>query len=398
MQEKTLIPLHRLSVRTRNCLEATGLLHFEDLPAQTEDLLKIRSFGAGCLREIQEFLEAQKNVQSSVCSQEPEGEEYESESEIGKSFELPLSLFSVRTRNCLSRLGITTQEQLFVMWEQLLAVKGFGTKCESELRPYREKAAETASSAAHLQSIRPGWLLEQDSDEPLPFLSMSARLKNCLQSNGYIKYGDLPDMLDGLKEKIKNFGDTSLDELKSVLKKEFYEEKPTFINERSELRYHYLWVYFKESCRNQYTEWDRVEEILIQRYYWDKTLDEVGQEIDVTRERVRQIQKGPIKLFLSRYTEECACLSKMVMKLLETKPEERLDYEEAVTLFEADTDEKEQSLKILLRIVSEQIDSGNQSLIHEGGFNFKKKSSFIKKIRSACTIVDKKNSGLFKRK
>jgi DNA-directed RNA polymerase subunit alpha len=141
-----------LSVRSRNCLEKMKIRSLGDLITKTEEeLLSYKNFGETSLMEIKEIL-ASKNLRLGMGrSDDPErAQRVKPEIEqlkrlvtgtpvgndvLGKPVsELDLS---VRSRRCMSKLGITTVGELTQKSvDELMATKNFGA---TSLREVREK-------------------------------------------------------------------------------------------------------------------------------------------------------------------------------------------------------------------------------------------------------------------
>ncbi len=141
-----------LSVRSRNCLEKMKIRTLGDLITKSEDeLLSYKNFGETSLMEIKEIL-ASKNLRLGMGrSDDPErmqrvkpeieqlkrlvtGTSASSDVVVKPVADLDLS---VRSRRCMSKLGITTVGELIQRSvDELMATKNFGA---TSLREVREK-------------------------------------------------------------------------------------------------------------------------------------------------------------------------------------------------------------------------------------------------------------------
>ncbi|HUG91323.1 MAG TPA: DNA-directed RNA polymerase subunit alpha C-terminal domain-containing protein [Planctomycetaceae bacterium] len=139
------IPLtdFELSARSRNCLERAGMQTLGDLTRITEtDLLAGKNFGETSLREIREMMAA-KGLRIGQLLEQP----FERPAPVLRSEELSpeeramidtpvtdLNL-SVRSRKCLSRLGVATIGELVARSaDELLGVRNFGVTSLNEIR------------------------------------------------------------------------------------------------------------------------------------------------------------------------------------------------------------------------------------------------------------------------
>lgn len=140
--------------------------------------------------------------------------------------DIPVSDFelSVRARNCLKQMDIETLGDLLRITEpQLMAYKNFGETSLGEIK------AMLAQKGLHL-----GQLLEEEAEEAQPAaiptlgdsgiyarsvseLELSVRARKCLQRLGVTTVGELAAKTEAELLAIKNFGQTSLDEIKRRL-------------------------------------------------------------------------------------------------------------------------------------------------------------------------------------
>jgi len=140
--------------------------------------------------------------------------------------ETPISDFelSVRSRNCLRKMKIDVLGDLLNITEaELLSYKNFG-----------ETSLEEIKSVLNLKGLRLGMVLEEkqlsveidehhtEEDEgllnqPIDELQLSVRARNCLRNLNIRTLGDLTRRTEAELLGCKNFGVTSLNEIKKVI-------------------------------------------------------------------------------------------------------------------------------------------------------------------------------------
>ena len=177
----------------------------------------------------QRAIQFKKDVESSKTMLYDEEKEKKKDRKV-QILETPISDFelSVRSRNCLKKMNIRTLGDLLNITEtELLSYKNFG---ETSLR---EIKAILDSKALHL-----GMALEEKqgvlavtsdpavrdeyaeiSNKPADDLQLSMRARTCLQSLNIHKLGDLISKTDAELLGCKNFGVTSLNEIKKAIGK-----------------------------------------------------------------------------------------------------------------------------------------------------------------------------------
>lgn len=150
--------------------------------------------------------------------------------------EAPISEFelSVRARNCLKKMNINTLGQLVQLSEvELLAYKNFGEASLNEIKqllarkglrlgqrfediqaPAETEQAEEAPAAPRIQAP-PG--REAVLAKPVSELELSVRSRRCLQRLNVITIGDLIQHKESDLLAARNFGVTSLNEIKGKL-------------------------------------------------------------------------------------------------------------------------------------------------------------------------------------
>jgi len=148
--------------------------------------------------------------------------------QMGQMLDVPVTDFelSVRSRNCLQRMGIMTLGDLARTSEQeLLASKNFG---ETSLVEIRDMLASKGLSLGELSHERreaevpyvPESLSEDEQathDRPIADLNLSVRARKCMVRLGITSMGDLLRRTGDELLECKNFGVTSLNEVREKL-------------------------------------------------------------------------------------------------------------------------------------------------------------------------------------
>ncbi len=137
-----------LSVRSRNCLESLGLMTLGDLTKVTEqDLLKGRNFGETSLKEVRILMEQNQLRVGQNLLQELSHSEVDLPTdlppEVQASVHRPIGdlNLSVRSKKCMSRLGINTIGELMRRSaDDLLGVRNFGVTSLNEIREKLQEA------------------------------------------------------------------------------------------------------------------------------------------------------------------------------------------------------------------------------------------------------------------
>ena len=145
---------------------------------------------------------------------------------------LPVTDFelSVRSRNCLAKMGVRTLGDLVQRTEQeLLSYKNFGETSLQEIKDIlaqkglrlgmgREEVARDDQARTILEGIGTG---EADKrkllQKPLTELELSVRSRHCMSVLGLKTVNDLISRSEAELMTIKNFGQTSLNEVKQKL-------------------------------------------------------------------------------------------------------------------------------------------------------------------------------------
>jgi len=172
-----------------------------------------------------------KDVQGSLTMRYDEETEKQRD-KFQQVLEMPISDFelSVRSRNCLKKMGIRTLGDLTRITEaELLAYKNFGETSLNEIKAIltsknlrlgqavEDKASKKAASVLPGSSpadTTPGpEVLNKSIDE----LQLSVRSKKCLQNLDIQTIGDLLEYSEAKLMSVKNFGAVSLNEIKDKL-------------------------------------------------------------------------------------------------------------------------------------------------------------------------------------
>jgi DNA-directed RNA polymerase subunit alpha len=143
--------------------------------------------------------------------------------------ETPISDFelSVRSRNCLKKMNITTLGDLLNISEvELLSYKNFGETSLREIKFLLEGKglylgmALEEKQLASAENADLGILEDKDEEllnKPIDDLQLSVRSRKCLQKLSIHTLGELTRKTDAELLGCKNFGVTSLNEIKKVL-------------------------------------------------------------------------------------------------------------------------------------------------------------------------------------
>ena len=144
--------------------------------------------------------------------------------------EIPVTDFelSVRSRNCLKSMGLSTLGDLLNVTEHdLLNYKNFG---ETSLREIKAMLTQKGLVLGQFVKEREPNLAKAQHDDPqeetaaegalnLPLseVTVSMRVRRCLEQLGAVTLADVCEMSEEELLGLKNFGQTSLDEIKTLL-------------------------------------------------------------------------------------------------------------------------------------------------------------------------------------
>jgi DNA-directed RNA polymerase subunit alpha len=147
--------------------------------------------------------------------------------------DIPVSDFelSVRSRNCLKKMNINTLGDLLKITEaELLAYKNFGETSLKEIKAMLAQKGLSLGQNAHLKRTADGWVPAASpaaaapaavapdiATRPLSAIELSVRSRKCLQRLGLATIGELVNRSETELLESKNFGQTSLREIKSKL-------------------------------------------------------------------------------------------------------------------------------------------------------------------------------------
>lgn len=139
--------------------------------------------------------------------------------------DIPISDFelSVRSRNCLKKMDIHTLGDLLNTTEpELLSYKNFG---ETSLNEIKAMLRQKRLRLGQLREERSGRAIDETTEQPpsgdqavtnrsVSELELSVRARKCLQRLGILTLGDLVSRTESELLSSKNFGETSLQEIK----------------------------------------------------------------------------------------------------------------------------------------------------------------------------------------
>ena len=141
--------------------------------------------------------------------------------------ETPISDFelSVRSRNCLKKMNINSLSDLLNITEaELLSYKNFGETSLKEIKIILDAKALRLGMALEEKQNSPEEISADSTDEDnvmlnktVDELQLSVRSRNCLQRLNLRKLGDLTRRAEAELLGCKNFGVTSLNEIKKAL-------------------------------------------------------------------------------------------------------------------------------------------------------------------------------------
>ena len=148
--------------------------------------------------------------------------------ELDQIMQIPISDFelSARSRNCLERAGIYTLGDLACTTEQdLLGGKNFGETSLQEIREILEtRGLRIGQFASQAPPSAPVYNAEELSPQeralieaPVTDLNLSVRSRKCLARLGIVALGDLMSRSADELMAVRNFGVTSLNEIRAKL-------------------------------------------------------------------------------------------------------------------------------------------------------------------------------------
>ena len=264
-----------LSTRAYNALKRRKIEKVQELVDKTEgDLLAIRNLGAKTAAEIASTVRAylaasvyEKN--GSAVREEtataPEREEARSLPDGLDKIAIETLGLSVRSFNCLKKAKIDTVQQLMELSsEELLAIRNLGKKSLEELESLRRKYRLETSPAPKA---------ELTPEELAPLVLKAFRVP--FQG---LSYREIRDALpEGAGE----------DAVKRAVGKLLAEHELEYVDLRC-YRVAMSFYAFLEASEGLFKDRDYA---LLKRRYQGETLEAIAKDYDLTRERVRQIQK-----------------------------------------------------------------------------------------------------------
>lgn len=336
-----------LSFRSANCLSNSNIRLVKDLVVKTEaELLRVPNLGRKSLQEIRAFLsgmdlklgmefEDLERLTTGIAISEPMTDDPHIQSKLACNLLKPLSSFelSVRSVNCLNNAKILFVRDLVVKTEdELLREPNLGRKSLKELRELLSdmdlKLGLTVEDVERLMTA-----FEPSTDElslhdagdtvdefainrkfnelglfqPVELLPLSIRVQNGLKNLNIRYVGELCTRSEGELRSIPLLGRISVEEIKCALQRlelqlgmNILGWPPENLEELAETWREQAFLDDAESLKDAFFR--TLRKIEDQRHLFiiasrlglggpPKTLEETGQHLGVTRERVRQIQK-----------------------------------------------------------------------------------------------------------
>ena len=146
-----------------------------------------------------------------------------------KVLEIPVTDFelSVRSRNCLDKMGVRNLGDLTRITEQdLLSFKNFGETSLNEIKSMMASKGLRLGQALEKEAPKPKTVpfglrgkseLDAIKGKPLGELELSVRSRKCMSKLNLVTIGDLCDQTEEALMECKNFGQTSLNEIRTKL-------------------------------------------------------------------------------------------------------------------------------------------------------------------------------------
>ena len=285
----TAIPIEALglSVRSFNCLKRAKINTAQELMGKTEEeLLSIRNLGRKSAEEIAavmsrfdtaSFLETDASG-NEIPEAEPSDELAPSDEEIPVivADDRPIEALnlSVRSYNCLKRAKIKTVQQLLdISSEDLIKIRNLGRKSLEELEAFKREYVPTVISTEK-QSCTTNIKKRSYTADELKELILAAY-------NIPFKGFSFQDFKDALPNEAAD------SDIKKAVGSLLAEGKLEYVDFRCYLVYPSFYEYFEMFLEGLLER----DQIVMRRRYTGYTLDAIAQELGITRERVRQIQK-----------------------------------------------------------------------------------------------------------
>lgn len=188
---------------------------------------------AGCYQRILDVYPDHTRARLFLKDTQASGDMYYDDDErkqserLGQVLGVPVTDFelSVRSRNCLQRMGIQTLGDLAKTTEhELLASKNFGETSLVEIREILGAKGLRLGELAHERQEVPQYepeVLSDDErathDRPISELNLSVRARKCMVRLGISTFGELLRRTGDELLECKNFGVTSLNEVREKL-------------------------------------------------------------------------------------------------------------------------------------------------------------------------------------
>lgn len=250
------------SVRTYNALTYEGITTVQDLLELSEHKLHtIRNLGAKSLNEIREGVKKYKAEHGMDLSASES--EYDDQAENDER-SIDIFNFSTRTYNALRRAGIDTVGKLIrLTYTEIIRIKNLGGKSVKEIMNVKKeyicpekKPVKTDFSLDDIKS-----LVMECFNEPFKGISFK-------------------EFREALPEEIND------NELKKAVGFLLAEKIIEYVDFRCYKTYPYFADYFEKYIN---TLDDRPREVMQRRFVGD-TLESIGHDLGITRERIRQIE------------------------------------------------------------------------------------------------------------
>ncbi|MFA5637928.1 MAG: DNA-directed RNA polymerase subunit alpha C-terminal domain-containing protein [Anaerovoracaceae bacterium] len=228
---------------------------------------------------------------------------------------LPLS---ERAKNCLMRAGIMSTEELFFLDEEnLLKIRNLGTKTAKEIMSFRD----TVAFNQHGLTNRSCFNNANDENKTLHIETTNhIYLHNINSENINLSISDLKNIL--IPERAVNlFLDNGCSIVGDLQDRELPPQAYQYVGKLEDFLYVPITQHFVNSFESLN---DKAKYSLVIRSS-GATLEEIGKELNITRERVRQI--------LAKTTRKMRGIAELVAKLLLTINEDKFTFSELVDLF-----------------------------------------------------------------
>ncbi len=279
-------PIERLGLsrRSYNALMRAKLYTIQQLAGKTEEeLLNIRNLGR---KSAEEIVEAVKAYLAVPHEDEEECEPENTEAAFTESVEpvtepvpdsrpIEVLLLSKRSYNVLKRAKIDTVQQLMALDEQILGkMRNLGTKSLEELAAIRKAYVPPVSVKAKA---------EYSAEELKPLLLSAYR-----QPFHGLSFQEFRDAMP------EEAGDGVIKKAVGML---LAEGKLEYVD----FRCYRVYPSFYEELNRFLNQIKDRERVILERRYAGETMEAIAQDLEITRERVRQIQDKQFRKLASAY-------------------------------------------------------------------------------------------------